>query len=215
MSDTPASASDIILYCTDDGQERIEVRLEHETVWLSQAGLAELFETTVSNINIHLKNIFEEGELDQEATFKDSLIVQKEGSREVMGLTTWKGAKVRKTDVTVAKNYLSEEEVFALNRLVTMYLDFAEDQAKRRKQIFQQNWRAKLDAFLELNERDILQSAGQVTKELADELAREQYDAFHANRLVAEDGLAELAHDEELRAIEASIPSSGKKPEGE
>ncbi len=293
--------SDLLLYRTDDGRDRIEVRLQDETVWLSQAAMANLFETTKQNISLHLRNIFDEGELEEEATVKEYLTVRQEGRREVqrsvahynleaiiavgyrvrsrrgtqfrrwaterlreylvkgfaldderlkagtnigsdyfdellerirdirasekrfyqkirdiyalavdydpqaeetqsffrivqnklhfavagktaaeliaeradasqpnMGLTSWKGAKVRKGDVTIAKNYLNENEVSSLNRIVTMYLDFAEDQAKRRRQIFQRDWRDKLDAFLQLNDREVLQDAGKVTKVVAD-----------------------------------------------
>ena len=73
----------IIIYQTENGETKLEVRLENETVWLSQKLMAALFQTTVANINIHLKNIFEEGELDMKATIKDFLIVRIEGSREV------------------------------------------------------------------------------------------------------------------------------------
>ncbi len=125
-----------------------------------------------------------------------------------MGLTSWAGAKVRKADVTVAKNYLSEDEVTALNRLVTMYLDFAEDQANRRRQIFQRDWRVKLDAFLQLNDRDVLESAGKVAKEVADHLARGQYEVFHAHRLAEGDRIAELEHDAELRLLEDRLSKS-------
>jgi hypothetical protein len=130
-----------------------------------------------------------------------------------MGLTSWKGAKVRKADVTVAKNYLSEEEVAALNRLVTMYLDFAEDQANRRRQIFQRDWRTKLNAFLQLNDRGILLNAGQVTKKLADQLAREQYDFFNTHRIAESNHLAELEHEEELRRLEEHLGRSEEGPE--
>jgi hypothetical protein len=297
-------ASHLLLYQTDDGRQRIEVRLEDETVWMSQVGMAELFQTTKQNISLHLKNIFEEGELAPEATVKEYLTVRTEGNRNIkrkiahynleaiitvgyrvrsrrgtqfrkwaterlneflvkgftmddarlkagtnvgsdyfdemlerirdirssekrfyqktrdiyklavdydpkaeetleffrvvqnklhfavsgktaaeliaeradaskdnMGLTSWKGAVVRKGDVTIAKNYLDEEEIENLNRIVTMYLDFAEDQAKRRRQVLMKTWREKLDAFLELNERDILLSAGKVSKAIADKLA--------------------------------------------
>jgi len=75
--------SQIIIYQTETGQTKIDVRLENETVWLSQKSMAELFQTTVPNINMHLKNIFEEGELDPQATIKDFLIVRLEGTREV------------------------------------------------------------------------------------------------------------------------------------
>jgi hypothetical protein len=92
------------------------------------------------------------------------------------------GQIVRKGDVTVAKNYLNEPEIDELNRLVVMWLDFAEDQAKRRKQVFLKQWREKLDDFLCFNERDILPDAGRVTKQDADAKAREEYDHFAERR---------------------------------
>ena len=75
--------SQIIIYQTENGETKLDVRFQDETVWLTQKLMAELFQTTVPNINMHLKNIFEEHELDEKATIKDFLIVQKEGSREV------------------------------------------------------------------------------------------------------------------------------------
>ena len=81
-------------------------------------------------------------------------------TRPNMNLTTWKGSVVRKGDVTVAKNYLCEEEISELNRIVTMFLDFAEDQARRRKQVFMRDWREKMDAFLRFNERNVLARFG-------------------------------------------------------
>jgi hypothetical protein len=85
-----------------------------------------------------------------------------------MGLTSWKGAAVRKADVTVAKNYLREEEISELNRIVVMWLDYAEDQAKRRKQVFLRNWESKLNDFLAFNDRRVLPNAGRTSKEDAD-----------------------------------------------
>jgi len=76
--------SDIILYQTDDGKAKIEVRLVNESAWLNRKMMAELFQTTISNINLHLKNIFEEGKLQEDATIKDFLIVQNEGNRKVL-----------------------------------------------------------------------------------------------------------------------------------
>lgn len=93
-----------------------------------------------------------------------------------MGLTSWKGSKVLKTDVTVAKNYLQEEEISELNRIVVMFLDYAEDQAKRRKQVFMANWKEKLDEFLRFNERNVLPDAGKVSREAADEKAEREYE---------------------------------------
>ncbi|MDO6676901.1 virulence RhuM family protein [Tenacibaculum sp. 1_MG-2023] len=103
--------------------------------------------------------------------------------KDNMGLTTWKGAKVRKQDVTVSKNYLKKEELDTLNRIVTMYLDYAELQAKNHRQMFMKDWREKLDAFLQFNGQEILQNAGTISKKIADKLAIEKYEQFHQNRL--------------------------------
>lgn len=115
-----------------------------------------------------------------------------------MGLTTWKGDAVRKADVTVSKNYLQAGEIEELNRLVVMFLDFADDQARRRKQIFMRDWREKLDEFLRFNDRDVLPHAGSVERTHADAHATDQYQAFAARRRdqreqAGADDLAELA----------------------
>ncbi|WP_458627997.1 virulence RhuM family protein [Winogradskyella sp. PC D3.3] len=106
--------------------------------------------------------------------------------KDNMGLTTWKGAKVRKQDVTVSKNYLKKDELDILNRIVTMYLDYAELQAKNHRQMFMKDWREKLDAFLQFNGQEILQNAGNISKKIADKLAIEKYEQFHKNRLQSE-----------------------------
>jgi len=312
-------ASEIILYQMEDGVTRLSVRLEGETVWLTQAAMAELFQTTPQNVTIHVKSIYEDGELEAGATCKDYLQVRSEGTRQVerrlkhynldmviavgyrvrshrgtqfrrwaterlseyvvkgftmdderlregrtlgadyfdellerirdirasekrfyqkvrdiyklaidydakaeqtkeffqivqnklhwaitgktaaeiiseradaakpnMGLTTWKGAKVRKADVTVAKNYLNQEEIRSLNRIVTMYLDYAESQAERRQPLHMRDWREKLHAFLQFNEREILQDAGKVSMDVAKALAVEHYENFSGRRLLEE-----------------------------
>jgi len=99
-----------------------------------------------------------------------------------MGLTSWKGARVRKLDVGIAKNYRGEEEIAALNRIVVMFLDFAEDQARRRKQFFMKDWQIKLDEFLKFNDRLVLSSAGKVSHEEAEHLANEEYHLFEKGR---------------------------------
>jgi len=101
-----------------------------------------------------------------------------------MGLTSWKGSVVRRADVNIAKNYLLENEISELNRIVTMFLDFAEDQVKRRKQIFMKDWQQKLDGFLKFNERSVLPDAGKVSREDADRLANEEYDIFEKERRI-------------------------------
>jgi hypothetical protein len=326
------SNSEIILYQTEDGQTRIQVRLQNETVWMSLNQMAELFQRDKSVISRHIRNIFTEGELRSESTVAKFATVQSEGSRQVtrdvdfynldviisvgyrvkshrgtqfrrwaterlneylvkgftmdddrlkavvnigsdyfdemlerirdirssekrfyqkirdiyklaadydpkaeetmeffsivqnklhfaisgrtaaeliseradvskhnMGLTSWKGIKVRKGDVTIAKNYLNANELEGLNRIVTMYLDYAEDQAKRHRQIFMRDWRKKLDAFLQFNERDILTNAGQVSKAVADQLAIKQYEIFRQHRLAEEAQQESLADDAELK----------------
>ncbi len=95
-----------------------------------------------------------------------------------MGLTSYKGEEVRKCDVTVAKNYLSQDEVSELNRVVNMWLDFAEDQARRRKEIFLRDWQDKLDQFLQFNDREVLNGTGSVSKKMADEKAQTEYKQF-------------------------------------
>ena len=99
-----------------------------------------------------------------------------------MGLATWKGQWLTKADVTVAKNYLTEAEISELNRIVVMWLDFAEDQALRRKQVFLSDWTAKLDAFLQFNDRQVLSDAGKVTKKQADAKALAEYEKFAEQR---------------------------------
>jgi len=308
--------SQIIIYKTQDGKTKLDVRLENETVWLTQKMMAELFQTTIPNINMHLKSIFDEGELQEEATIKDFLIVQKEGNRAVernqkfynldaiisvgyrikshvatqfriwatqrlkefivkgfvldderlknpdlpfdyfdelirriqdirtsekrfyqkitdiyatsvdydptletsitffktvqnkmhwaitgntaaeiianransnlpnMGLTNFRGDKVRKHDVGIAKNYLNEDELTALNNLVEQYLVFATGQAMRRVPMYMNDWIEKLHGFLNLNDREILTHAGKISHELALKMAEDAYDVFNQKRII-------------------------------
>lgn len=313
---TLQNETSILIYQTEDGNTKIDVRLENETVWMTQKGIAELFQKGVNTINEHIKNIYAEGEHRESATIRKNRIVQFEGKREVerevafynlqmiiaigyrvrshrgtqfrqwaterlneylvkgftmdddrlkemrnfgqdyfdellerirdirasekrfyqkitdiyatsidydpkaevtqeffatvqnklhfaihgqtaaelivdrakaekenMGLTAWKGDKVRKTDVTVAKNYLTEKELKSLNRIVTMYLDYAEDQAERQQPMHMNDWIDKLNAFLQFNEREILENAGKISKAVADKLAIQEYETFNQHRL--------------------------------
>jgi hypothetical protein len=309
------SKGQFLVYIAEDGRTKLEVRLENETVWLTQQHMAELFQTTQQNISLHLQNIYEEGELKREATHKEFLSVRREGSRNVnrtldfynldaiisvgyrvksavatrfriwatqklrefivkgfvldderlknpdrsfdyfdellrriqdirtserrfyqkitdiyatsidydptqqesieffqtvqnkmhwaitgqtaaeiiharadsakpnMGLTTWRGVKVRKEDVAIAKNYLKEPELAALNNLVEQYLVFAEGQAMRRVPMHMRDWIAKLHGFLTINDRNILTHAGKISHEMAQELAEAEYDKFNLQRV--------------------------------
>jgi hypothetical protein len=118
-----------------------------------------------------------------------------DSSKPNMGLTTWKNAprgKIRKSDVDVAKNYLSHEELNALNRIATMYLDYAEDMARRRSPMHMAEWATRLDAFLQFNERNILEHAGKVSAEAAKQKAESEFEKYEAR----------------IRALEAGQPSS-------
>ena len=308
--------SQFLMYQTEDGETKINVRLEDETVWMTQRAMADLYQKRIPTINEHIKNIYQERELDETATIRKNLIVQTEGTRQVerevafynlemilavgyrvrshrgtqfrkwaterlneylvkgftmdderlkevqnlgsdyfdellrrirdirssekrfykqitdiyatsvdydpnvpmtkeffatvqnklhfaihghtapeliklradaskenMGLTSWKGDKVRKEDVTIAKNYLTDTELDELNRIVTMYLDYAELQARRHEAMYMKDWIERLDAFLQFNEHEILQKSGKVRREVADKLALDQYEIFHQERL--------------------------------
>lgn len=333
--------SEIILYVTEDRQTRIEVRLSDETVWLTQAQMAELFQTTKQNISLHIKNVFKERELDPSATVKEYLTVRKEGNREVsryvehynleliiavgyrvkshrgtqfriwaterlreylvkgftmdderlkqrgegtyfeellarirdirssekvfwrkvldiyatsidydpntamsqeffatvqnkmhwaahghtaaeviaqrvnadhptMGLTSWTGKSPRKSDVTIAKNYLNEQELEALNRIVTAYLEFAELQARSRKPMYMRDWIIKLDDFLKLGERDILTHAGSISHEHAVSKAEAEFEVFQKKQL-AEPSEVEKHFEAALERIKKLKPSRAKK----
>ena len=109
-----------------------------------------------------------------------------DSTKNNLGLTSWKSSKVRKVDVTISKNYLNKEEIEILNRIVTMYLDYAEFQAKNHQQMFIKDWREKLDTFLQFNSQEILTHADTVTKKIADKLAIDNYEKFNQNRLIEE-----------------------------
>lgn len=326
--------NEILIYKSQDGEIKLDVKFENENIWLTQKDMADLFQTTISNINMHIKNIYEEGELIEEATIKDFLIVQKEGNRNVkrslthynldmiisvgyrikslvatrfriwatqkikeymikgfvmdderlknppvkgsfvpdyfdemlerirdiraserrvylrvkeiftladdyepslketnlffsiiqnklhyaatgmtaseiianransklpnMGLTSWKTAEIRKTDIIIAKNYLSEKEIDELNRIVVMWLDFAEDQARRKKKIFIKDWQEKLDEFLRFNDREILSHSPKITKKEADNKALNEFEVYAGIRRKEKEDRAEKDYIKEL-----------------
>ena len=305
----PEESGEFILYQTEDGKTRLEVRMADESVWLSQKEIAELFQTSKQNISLHIQNIYEEGELRPEATVKKYLTVRTEGSREVsrivdhynldailavgyrvrshrgtqfriwaterlreylvkgfaiddarlkqagggnyfeellarirdirsservfwrkvldiystsvdydpsaetsqlffktiqnkmhwaahghtaaeviharanatqpnMGLTVWDGDRLRKPDVSIAKNYLNPDEIEALNRIVTAYLEFAELQALNRRPMTMADWITKLDDFLRLSGREILTHAGKISHDAAKSKAEAEFALF-------------------------------------
>lgn len=338
MSDAPREPSpgDLILYRTPKGARRIEVLYDGDTFWLDQRRIGELFGISIPTVSHHLAEIYESGELSEEATLRKIERVQTEGSRDVrrqiehynldavisvgyrvnsaqatqfriwatqtlrefvvkgfvldderlklnqrfgrdyfdellqrireiraserrfylkltdifeqcsidydahaevtktffstvqnklhwavtgqtaaeiiaaradatkptMGLTTWKNApsgKVLKGDVAVAKNYLIEKEIRELERIVSMYLDFAENQAERQIPMRMVDWAGRLDAFLQFNQYDVLANAGSVSAEVARRLAEEQYETFR----IRQDAAFESDFEREARRISA------------
>ena len=124
-----------------------------------------------------------------------------DASKPDMGLTSYKGDEIRKTDVTIAKNYMREDEIKELNRIVNMWLDFAEDQALRRKQVFLQDWADKLDQFLSFNDRDVLNGAGKISKKDADDKAKLEFDRFAQQRRRLKEAEGAWANIAALKAI--------------
>lgn len=116
-----------------------------------------------------------------------------------MGLTSWRGSIVRKQDVAIAKNYLKEDEIKDLNEIVTMYLDYAERQARKRQTVSMEQWANKLDGFLDFNEQKILAHAGKVKTEVAKRIAEEHYEEFDNKRKIVE---AHKADEEDLKQLE-------------
>jgi hypothetical protein len=192
--------SQIVLYTTPDGDIRIDAVLMNESMWLTQGAMAELFAVNVPAVSKHLSNIYEEGELIRDTTISKMETVQDEGGRQ--------GSIVRKQDVAIAKNYLNAEEIKELNEIVTMYLDYAERQARQRKTVTMEQWSEKLDAFLSFNEHELLTHAGKVKAEVARQTAEQRYEEFDARRRV-DDALA--ADKEDLRELEEFEKSLGER----
>ncbi len=118
-----------------------------------------------------------------------------DATKDNMGLTAFKGAKVRKADVTVAKNYMTQEEISTLNLIVNMYLDYAELQAKQHHAMHMADWEVKLNQFLQFNGREVLQNFGTVKREVAEALAMEQFEQYDAHRRMVEAEGVELLMD--------------------
>lgn len=348
MSASSSPGAAVLLYQTEDGHTRVEVRFEDDAVWLTQAALAELYQSTPQNITQHITSVYEEGELDEGSTCKPYLQVRMEGARAVqrnlkhynlpmilavgyrvrshrgtqfrqwasvrleeylvkgftlddqrlkragggnyfeellarirdirssekvfwrkvldiyatsidydpapeasqrffktvqdkmhwaahghtaaeivvarvdsakpnMGLTSWGGEVPRKADVGIAKNDLAVGELNALNRIVTAYLEFAELQALNRRAMHMADWIAKLDDFLRLSDRDILQHAGTVSHDAAQAKAEQEYERFDMER-AALPAAVEKHFEEAIRDVKqlekkrAALPGKKKGP---
>jgi hypothetical protein len=333
--------SQLVIYRAENGQVKIDVRFENETVWLTQNGLAELFQTTKQNISQHINNIFDEGELQRNSVVKDFLTTATDGKNYMtnyynldliisvgyrvksniatafrqwatirlreyivkgfvldderlknpdlpfdyfeeltrriadirtsekrfyrkitdiyatsvdydptdeqsilffktvqnkvhyavtgntaaeiiasradskkpdIGLTNFRGAQPTRDEVIIAKNYLNEQELLVLNNLVEQYLVFAEGQAMQRVPMYMKDWIDRLNEFLMLNRKDILENAGKISHELAKELAEKEYDRYH-EKYLTEEGIADSDFDMIAnRALKLSKSKKKKLP---
>jgi len=202
--------NNFVIFQTDQGKVNIDVFFANDNLWLTQKVMAELFDTTKQNISLHLQNIFDEGELSKKATVKDFLTVQKEGRREISRkiefysldaiiavgyrVNSKRATKFRiwatkilqefiiKSDVLIAKNYLDEKHIEELNRIVSAYLDLAENRAKRGIVMNMKDWVKFLDRFLELANYPILVHKGKVSAEKARLKAEVEYKAFRVGQ---------------------------------
>ena len=133
-----------------------------------------------------------------------------DAAKPSLGLTNWRGAVIRKTDVAIAKNYLTEPELAALNNLVEQYLIFAQGQAMRRVPMHMTDWIKKLDAFLTLNERDILTRAGRISHEMALAKAEVEYEKFRKLE-DAKPSPVEKDFEAAIKKLKQLKPGKGKK----
>lgn len=212
-------------------------------VWLTQLEMFELFDRSKQNVSLDINNILSEGELSEDSVVKESLTTAADGkdcrtkvqnkmlwavigktAAELiharsdadapnMGQTNWKGAILRKGDVGSAKNCLKPDEVEELNRIVVMYLDHAEDQARRRRAVTMAEWADKPDVFLPFNDRDVLTHAGRLRMDVAQKRAVECYGVFDANRTKAEALAADEADIAELEEMERATKERDKGDE--
>ena len=133
-------------------------------------------------------------------TAAEIIVSRANHEKEKMGLTNWKNSpdgKIRKSDVSIAKNYLTEDELKPLNRIVSMYLDYAEDQAEQGNVMTMKDWAEKLNAFLQFNQKDILQNSGKVTAAIAKEFAENEYEKYKP----IQDKLFESDFDKEIKKL--------------
>lgn len=143
-------------------------------------------------------------------TAAEIVVNRADPSQPNMALQTWKAGRVRKTDVIVAKNYLNADEIDHLNRIVTMFLEFAELRVRQRKQLTMDEWRRYVDSFIEFNESPLLKGSGRVSHEQMVKVAHERYESFDSQRRKAEALRADAEDIAELEAIEKLTAKGGR-----
>lgn len=146
-----------------------------------------------------------------QCTAAEIIVQRADASQPNMALTAWKADRVRKTDVVVAKNYLQAHEIEELNRIASMFLDYAEDRAQQRKDLRMADWRDYVNRFVAFNERPLLQGAGKVSRERMEQVAYERYAAFDAQRRLADARAADVEDIKELEKAERQLANKGKR----
>ena len=159
------STVDFLVFTKDAHENGIEVRVQDHDIWLTQKAIGQLFDVDRSVVTKHLKKIYESGELSEKSTCANFAQVADNG-------------KIVKADVTIAKNYLSKDEIQELNEIVTMYLDYATRQARRHIPMTMVDWASKLDAFLQFNDAEVLQNKGKVTAAVAKAFAKSEFEQY-------------------------------------
>jgi hypothetical protein len=162
--DALTSQGQFLVYAAEDGQVKIDVRLENETVWLTQKLMAKLFQTTPSNINIHLKNIFDEGELSRDSVIKESLITAADGKK--YQTLFYNLDAIISVGYRVKSSVANRFRIWATQRL-REYIVKGYEELIRRIPMHMKDWIAKLHVFLTINDRDILTHAGMISHEMA------------------------------------------------
>lgn len=184
--------TELVLCTSDDGRTRLDLRVDGQTVWLTQLEIAELFQTTKQNVSLHAKNIFKDGELAEAAVVKDSLTTAADGKRYQ--------TKLYNLDLILAKNYLTEDEVDTLNRLVVIFLEQAELRAKQQQDLTLDYWRTHVDRMLTSNDRPLLDGPASISHKVMKTIAAERYETFDTRRRADE---ARAADADDLKAVES------------
>ncbi len=162
-----SSAAEYLTYVASIGDESssMEMRYEDEDIWLTQKMMATLYDVDVRTINYHIKKIFNDSELQENSVIRKFRITAQDG-------------KIKKSDVTIAKNYLSEFEMRQLDRMVSAYLDFAESMTLRHIPLTMQDWETRLNGFIEMFEYGLLKDAGKVSAEIAKLHAETEFEKY-------------------------------------
>ena len=190
---------DIIIYQTEDGLTKIDVKIQNETVWLSQQQMAELFGTSRTNVIEHINNIYLEEELDKNSTCQNFRQVRKEGN--------FSGDLPIMSDVVIAKNYLTEEELKILNNLVSGYFDFAEIQAIRHNPMHMEDYIRQLDTILSSTGEQLLVGAGTISHNKAIEKAKTEYKKYQVKTISP----VEKEYLESLKRLNSMVNEKEKK----